>query len=365
MKMIIREFERGYLFQHGLFKRLLPPGQHRIFRIMGEEVQKVKAEGELKDIPGLKLMMKKQDFADCVVSVDIPDNHIALHYVDGKIKDALATGEYFFWNISEKHTFQLIDISDPEMKHVSIDVLQHIGVKHFCKIEVNEGECALLYFDSSFQRVLERGIYYFWNNGVKISSQKIDLRIQQLEVPGQEILTADKVGVRLNFVCTYRITDPVQVASQIKDFSSQLYAMVQLAIRRHVGTFRLDELLAQKNDIADNVLEHLRSQQERLFVEFHEAGLKDLILPGEIRDIMNTVLVAEKSAQANVISRREEVASTRSLLNTAKLLDENETLRRLKELEYLERICDKVGNISVSNGGNMLAQLQELITVKS
>jgi len=72
-------------------------------------------------------------------------------------------------------------------------------------------------------------------------------------------------------------------------------------------------------------------------------------------------LVAEKTAQANVISRREEVASTRSLLNTAKLLDENETLRRLKELEYLERICDKVGSISVSNGGSLLAQLQELV----
>jgi len=91
-----------------------------------------------------------------------------------------------------------------------------------------------------------------------------------------------------------------------------------LALCRYIGKYRLDELLVQKNDISDALLEKLRSEQDRLFVEFRESGIKDIILPGEIRSIMNTVLVAEKTAQANVISRREEVASTHSLLNTAK-----------------------------------------------
>ena len=90
------------------------------------------------------------------------------------------------------------------------------------------------------------------------------------------------------------------------------------------------------------------------------AGIKDIILPGEIREIMNTVLVAEKKAQANVIMRREEVASTRSLLNTAKLMEENRTLMRLKEMEYLEKICDKVGSITLNGGKSVLDQLSEL-----
>ena len=98
-------------------------------------------------------------------------------------------------------------------------------------------------------------------------------------------------------------------------------------------------------------------------MEFTDAGLKDIILPGEIRDIMNTVLVAEKNAQANVIARREEVASTRSLLNTAKLMEENATLYKLKELEYLEKICERVGNISVG-GGNLLSELREIMSTK-
>ena len=93
----------------------------------------------------------------------------------------------------------------------------------------------------------------------------------------------------------------------------------------------------------------------------YQTGVKDIILPGEIREIMNTVLVAEKRAQANVITRREEVASTRSLLNTAKLMDENQTLYKLKELEYVERICENVGNISLNGNGNILGQLTAIL----
>ena len=127
-----------------------------------------------------------------------------------------------------------------------------------------------------------------------------------------------------------------------------------------MGRFRLDELLVKKDEIGRSVCEQLKAEQDDYCVEILNAGIKDIILPGEIRDIMNTVLVAEKKAQANVIMRREEVASTRSLLNTAKLMDENKTLLKLKEMEYLEKICDKVGNISVSGGKGILEQLSEL-----
>lgn len=79
---------------------------------------------------------------------------------------------------------------------------------------------------------------------------------------------------------------------------------------------------------------------------------------------MNSVLVAEKTAQANVIAHREEVASTRSLLNTAKLMEENSTLFKLKELEYLERICDKVGDISVNGNAGMVEELGKLMGMR-
>ena len=91
-----------------------------------------------------------------------------------------------------------------------------------------------------------------------------------------------------------------------------------------------------------------------------DAGIRDVILPGDMKEIMNQVLVAEKKAQANSIMRREETASTRSLLNTAKLMEENEMLWKLKEMEYVEKIADKIGEITISGSGNIIGQLKEI-----
>lgn len=120
------------------------------------------------------------------------------------------------------------------------------------------------------------------------------------------------------------------------------------------------KILLEKEKISKDILSYLKSYESKYFVSFEDAGIKDIILPGEIKDILNTVLIAEKQAQANVITRREETASTRSLLNTAKLMEENDVLYRLKELEMLERIFDKVGNINV-DGGNFIESLENIV----
>ena len=145
-----------------------------------------------------------------------------------------------------------------------------------------------------------------------------------------------------------------------KNIAEQIYSAGQLAAREYVGKLTLDELLNQKEEIGRKLEEKMKEIQSQYPVEIGAVGIKDIILPGEIRAIMNTVLVAEKQAQANVITRREEVASTRSLLNTARLMEENQILYRLKEMEYLERICEKVGSISLSGTAGILEQLVAL-----
>lgn len=360
-KVIVQRGQCALVFYKGQFYKLLKEGTH-FFWSKDINIPVYNANG-LVSIGKLnpKMLMENEEFASSVLSVNVPDLHIGIHYVDDKIFETITTGEYFYWNLFEKHTFQFIDTTDPEIKNISAEIFDYIPAHMYTKIEVVEGECALLYYDGSFEKRLESGTYFYWNTRTTVHHHKIDLRVQQIDVLGQEILTSDKVGLRINFVFSYQVKDPVKLVGKLKNNSDQIYSTVQLALRKHIGQFRLDELLEQRYDIADAILEKLRNVQDDLYIEFHDAGIKDIILPGEISGIMNTVLVAEKTAQANVISRREEVASTRSLLNTAKLLDENETLRRLKELEYLERICDKVGTISVSNGGNLLQQLQDLV----
>jgi regulator of protease activity HflC (stomatin/prohibitin superfamily) len=81
-----------------------------------------------------------------------------------------------------------------------------------------------------------------------------------------------------------------------------------------------------------------------------EIAVKDVILPGEMRDILNKVVTAEKEAEANVIRRREETNATRSLLNTTRVMAENPVMLRLKELEALSEIAGKVERLTIHNG---------------
>ena len=362
MKIFISENERGFLFKNGVFQRMLTPGRHAVRKFLGETWLKtdITENGGKIGVAGVdvSVLLRDKNFTDSVAKIDVPNAHLALHFVDGRLIGSLPTGEFYFWNIFRKHTFQLVDITSPTIEIPISEILPLSQI--YLRSEISEGQVGLLFFDRKFQKILESGVHYFWKNGVKVTVDVVDLRLQQLEINSQEILTADKVMLRLNFVCTYKISDALKIHTALKDHQNQIYVLTQLALREYVGRLKFDELLEQKDSIAAVVLQKLREKQDGLFVEFADAGLKDIILPGEIREIMNTVLIAEKTAQANVIARREEVASTRSLLNTAKLMDENATLYKLKELEYLEKICEKVGNISVS-GGDLVSQLREIL----
>lgn len=362
MKYIIKEQECGYLLKDGKLHGFLTAGCYHYINRLGYEVKIVPMTG-IVDTCGIPadILMKNNAFSDRVIRINIPDECLGIRFVNQAFKEVLTGPEALYWKVFEKVEIRLVDITSPYMEQaLPRYYMDLLPIKYYKKITIRDGEVGLLYFDGRFEKRLEQGSFYFWNYGKEVTCKIFNMKMQQLDISGQEILTADKVSIRLNVICNYRITDPEKLVQTIEGASAQLYTCAQLCIREYVGRFRLDELLAQKEEIGRSINEQLKVHEDEYCVEIISAGIKDIILPGEIRDIMNTVLVAEKKAQANVIMRREEVASTRSLLNTAKLMEENKTLLRLKEMEYLEKICDKVGNISVGGGKGILEQLSEL-----
>ena len=108
--------------------------------------------------------------------------------------------------------------------------------------------------------------------------------------------------------------------------------------------------MENKNAISKEIADTVSKQSEDMGLELEASGIRDIILPGEMKSILNQVIEAEKRSQANMIQRREETAATRSLLNTAKLLENNPVLLRLKELEASEKIAEKIGSITVAGG---------------
>jgi len=360
-KVIINENQRGLLFKNGKYVKMLPAGKY--FSYGGKEIEVLNLDQPIiSDKSALDIILSDIMVANNVSVIEVADEELALHFVNGKFASVLRHGKYAFWSLIDKHEYKIVDISTPE---VSADVPEYIFTKipsiYYTKVEVLEYQKARLYFNQKFIKILDAGTYYFWKNGVKIDVGFVDTRLTQMDITGQEILTQDKVSLRINFVCNYRVTDYVKILTEIDDFAEQMHVAAQLALREYVGKYKLDEILENKTQMSEFVFAKLKEKEKELFVEITDAGVKDIILPGEIREIMNTVLVAEKRAQANVITRREEVASTRSLLNTAKLMDENQTLYKLKELEYVERICENVGNINLNGNTDVLSQLTGIL----
>ena len=363
MKYQINQNQCGFLMKDGRFVMTLLCGTYHFVKALGYEVAVENMEGPVRfdKVPREVLLEQDKVFAGNVLRVMIPEGHIGILKESGVAKKVLTEAEYLYWNVWNRYSVELLDMRDPQdAGKVNKAYMTQIPLKYYKKVEVQPGELGILYYDNQVVKELQTGTYYYWVYAKDVVCRIVDLKIRPLEISGQEILTADRIGIRVNLMCTYRVVEPRTMIETIRNLENQVYACVQLVIREYIGRYRLDELLEQKEEISRFILERLREAEKNYCIEFGSAGIKDIILPGEIRDIMNTVLVAERRAQANVITRREEVASTRSLLNTAKLMDENKTLYKLKEMECLERICAQVGNIQVG-GGALLEQLRELV----
>lgn len=193
------------------------------------------------------------------------------------------------------------------------------------RVEVAEGTTGLLYLEGRFVRALTPGVHPFWNAAGTVRVEIVDLRLQTLEIPGQEILTRDRVSIRVNIAVEFRVTDPALAAAAVSGWTAHLYRSAQFAVRQTLGQRTLDEILADKVGVeqARETAAEMRAAMEPLGVKVNRLALKGIILPGEMRDILNQVVLAEKQAQANSIRRREETAATRSLLNTVRLMQEN------------------------------------------
>jgi len=356
----INAYQVGLVFENRKLIRVLEEGT---FWIFGNKEVKIYEKNQSFVAPiELNILLQNQELASLLEIVEVADNEIALYILNGIFKDVLITGRYAFWKGYFNYNFIKIDLSKAEItEEIPTALLDNVKLRAYVrKWQVMNFEAGLLFINGSFVKELTAGTYYFWQNSISVEVKAADTRLQQLEISGQELLTKDKAGLRINFFVRYQVTDIFKALVDNKDFEKQLYVLMQLALRAFIGSLTLDELLTKKDSIAKEILENVELKITDLGLIVSDAGIRDVILPGDMKEIMNQVLVAEKKAQANSIMRREETASTRSLLNTAKLMEENEMLWKLKEMEYVEKIADKIGEITISGGGNVITQLKEI-----
>jgi hypothetical protein len=359
-KVKLNEWQVGLVFKNEAYRQLLTAGTYWFWK--GEAVYVYDITKQFVPPVELNILLQDKELAGILQVVEVKDNEIVLQYENGLLKQVLTAGRYAFWKSVVQYQFIKADISKVDIEDtVDRAVLAKAPVNAWVSnAEVQSYEKGVLFIDGKFVKVLEPGMYYWWKNSIAIYVGKADMRQQQLEVNGQEILTRDKAALRINAWAQYKLVDIEKALVQNKDYDKQLYVAVQLALREYIAGYSFDELLEKKEGLAPFILQQVKEKAEALGVEVNSFGIRDIILPGDVKEIMNQVLIAEKKAQANTIMRREETASTRSLLNTARLMEENAMLWKLKEMEYVEKIADKISNISVSGNGMLIEQLKQI-----
>ena len=362
-RYVVKKNERAALLRDGDFEAMLAPGRHRFLDPLGRlSLVRWKADQPVEETELVKYLLEHEPalagehFAEMVLA----DGEAGLRYERDVLVEILAPGtRRIYWKADTVQRLERIDISHDYVvpARLTARLVQSglrgkpiVGLTGVWLVQVPAYHVGMLKVDGRMVRLMAPGIEAFWRFNREIQVELVDLRLQNLEVSGQEILSRDKVALRVNLAATWRYTDVAVAFERLNKPLDHLYRELQFGLRAAVGTRGLDELLDDKQVIDAVVGDHVRGKFAGLGIEIVSVGVKDIVLPGDMKTILAQVVEAEKSAQANVIRRREETAATRSLLNTARVMEDNPVALRLKELETLERVAERIDRISVFGG---------------
>ncbi|WP_226571382.1 slipin family protein [Mangrovibacter yixingensis] len=366
-KITIRKGQIGLLAQHEEIEKILEAGQHHLPWFSAAEVQLIKLDGSIVDdeLSGYLRHYKPEWVARYCLEADTSQEEVGVLYCDGVLQALIPPStRRLYWQNQGALRLERVAVQDVKLP----EALQNLLVKSrtgsaavkgrdiVVSVQVPAWHTGVLKIDGVTQELLPPGVHAYWKVNHLVEAEVVDLRLQALEVSGQEILTKDKVSIRLNMAVNWRYQDVLSAFAQLTKPLEYLYREVQFALRQAVGTRSLDELLEDKLVLDGIVGEQVTQRLAPFGIEIASVGVKDIILPGDMKAILTRLVEAEKSAQANVIRRREETAATRSLLNTAKVMENNPVALRLKEMETLEKVAERIDKISVFGGLDQVLQ---------
>ncbi|MGL4465331.1 MAG: slipin family protein [Planctomycetia bacterium] len=353
----IRSYEMGLLFRDGDFQGLLPPGTHWLF----DSLFKTRIDVASQRDPWLvheklDMIVKSGALQDRALVLDLQDHERALVWIENRFSHILPAGLYAYWTGQKKVRVEVVDVRTPRFEHERFkNIVRSTMASRLLDVTmVQRDHVGVLFIDGRYVETLPPGEYAFWKGPAEAKIVEVDLRETMIDVAGQDMLTADKITLRLNAVVTYKVVDARQAVGRTDDVRQALYREAQLVLRGVVGVRELDAFLADKDAVAKELAEGVRRRAGELGLEVASVGVRDVILPGDVKEMMAKVTAAKKAAEANLIFRREETAAIRSQANTAKLLAESPTLMRLRELEVLEKIA-AAGKLNIVVGEKGIA----------
>ncbi len=355
----IRSFEAGLLFRDGEITSILNEGKYRFFDPWNRiKIDVLSKREPLISHEKLDLLVRSGKLQDIATVFEFSQSQRGIVWVDGRLHKLLLSGRFAVWNDFAEVKVEQYDINDVQVKHNDLRAILALPESRSMidVFDVKPDHEGALYIDGRQTSLLPSGRYGFWKGKREAKVVEVDRRNVLLDIASQEIMTVDKVTLRVNAVVTFKVVDSVKALSSTESYLQSLYRDAQLTLRSVLGAVELDAFLQSKERAAEEMSGLLIQRGQEYGLQVMSMGIRDVILPGEMKDLMNKVTEAKKAAEANLVSRREETAAMRCQVNTAKLLADNPTLMRLRELEVLENIASS-GKLNVLLGDKQMGGL--------
>ncbi|MES2822955.1 MAG: slipin family protein [Pseudomonadota bacterium] len=364
-KYVITDAQIGLLFKEQQFQKILTAGTYKFWNWGNTTtVQSIAITNSISDGVGKEVLyladLYPELFANHLQLWETNEHQVGLVYQQGVLREIKAPAQRgAYWKTKQPISVEALDINNeftvsevlaPILSGAREPLLSRSATSAVALANVAEGHIGFLIIDGKTVGTLQPGLHMWWKFNRIIEVKQFDLRLQNMEVNGQEILTKDRVSLRINLSAMWQIGNADIVKRELADAKDYLYRELQLALRTIVSTQTLDELLADKNSLNQQVLAIVADKSAVYGITLKSVGARDIILPGEMKAILTQVVEAQKVAEANLIKRQEETQSTRSLHNTAKVMEGNPILLRLKELEILEKITARINTLNVYGG---------------
>ncbi|MEZ6189439.1 MAG: SPFH domain-containing protein, partial [Planctomycetota bacterium] len=241
--------ERGFALFSGDLVRYLRPGVHWIRSAY--TLERASFETPTLNSPHLKTLLRDPQVQAELTVLDLAQHERAAVWVDGRLHGVWGPthgGPVAYWNEAGALRVERFDADELELRHPQLDrILAHPrGAAELVPVTVPPGHRGLLYVEQVLRRELAPGRYALWRGVHDTTATVIDQRTQTLDLSGQEVLTADKVTLRINLSATWRVADARGWHEAANDPHAVLYRQLQLGLRRAVGTRTLDEVLQGK-----------------------------------------------------------------------------------------------------------------------
>ncbi len=333
------------LVRGGRAERVLPPGSWRVWTA---------GPWQLQAVPRAPVAITGDPFAQAIAGsrvLEVGPQEVAAAFVSGLFVACLPAGRWLSYEVAGELELQRSDLRE-EPRLLAEDDQLPLENPAYTRGTSDAMTALVLCRDGKPVRTLGPGSWRAWAAS-RWSVKEVPLSLQTLDVAAQDLLSHDQIPLRVKPAVAVRAGDPVRLLSQ-PDWLNQVYLAVQLALREVVSGRDLDRLVEERESLTAELRDRARGHLPEIGMVLEVVSVKDIILPGEVKDLMGKVTLAKKEAEAMAIRRREETSQTRQLANTARLLESNPVLMRLKELEAISEIAGKIDRITLVGNGDMV-----------